>query len=364
MRHAIPGRSSTKKPRNRSAIRNYGGLPVKWFICILVIAVSACVSGAQDLDQNTNSLFDDSQVKTYTPQNILVQGEVQSPIKVELSRLPIRSVPVKELAFENGKQVFRGAYFVNGYSLYDVLDNAKVKKAPANSFKPAVDMYAVVENDKGEKSVFSWGEIYYRDSFDILITKSIQAINPARAKITWPLPAEPRLICGGDLLDIRFLSNPTKITVKSYFEAGASEKPKDIYAPEIRIVAKTGTATIRDIGPSVQKRKYESVLYGHGMGYKEVLNVLGFRLKDVLAEHAALTPEGAGSSIIVASAKDGYRVVFSASEIMNRNDNHDYLLNDLKDQSSGGRYTLIVTPDYFADRDVRSVEKIAVVDID
>ena len=337
---------------------------MKWSICLLFIALFIGSLGAQDLDQNTNSLFDDSEIKTYNPQNILVQGEVQIPATVDLSRLPLRSVPIKELALENGKRVFKGAYFVSGYSLYDILNSVKIKKAPENTFKPAVDMYAIVENGKGEKSVFSWGEIYYRDSFDILITKSVQAVNPARAKIAWPLPGEPRLICGGDLLNVRFLSNPTKITVKSYYEVGAPEKPKDTYSPEIRIVTKAGAASIRDLGPSVEKRNYESVLYGHGMGFKEVLNVAGFRLKDVLSTSVNLAPEHLRNAIVVASAKDGYRVVFSASEIMNRNDNHDYLLNDLKDSPDAGRYTLVVTPDYFADRDVRSVEKIALVDID
>ncbi|HTY62433.1 MAG TPA: hypothetical protein VMG30_09270 [Acidobacteriota bacterium] len=336
---------------------------MKWSFFLVLLAVSLSTLSAQDLAQNTSSLFDDSEVKTYNLQNILVQGEVQAPVTVDLSRLPLRSVPIKELAFENGKRVFKGAYFVSGYSLYDVLNSAMIKKAPGNTFKPAVDMYAVIENAKGEKSVFSWGEIYYKNSFDILITKSIQAINPARAKIVWPLPAEPRLICGSDLLNIRYLSNPTKITVKSYFEADAAEKPKDLYAPEVKVATKAGSASFKDLGPTVQTRTYESVLYGHGMGFKEVLNVTGFRLKDVLAEYAKLAPENSGTSFIVASAKDGYRVVFSASEIMNRNDNHDYLLNDLKDAPNGGRYTLVVTPDYFADRDVRSVEKIVLVDI-
>jgi hypothetical protein len=337
---------------------------MRWSVYVLFMALSLSTLSAQDLDQSTNSLFDDSEVKTYNSQNILVQGEVQIPATVDLSRLPLRSVPIKELALENGKHVFKGAYFVSGYSLYDILNSIKIKKASENTFKPAVDMYAIVENDKGEKSVFSWGEIYYRDSFDILITKSVQAVNPAHAKIAWPLPGEPRLICGGDLLNVRFLSNPTKITVKSYYEVSASEKPKDTYAPEIKVVTKAGAAIIRDLGTAVEKRNYESVLYGHGMGFKEVLNVAGFRLMDALSASIKPAPEHLKNAIIVASAKDGYRVVFSASEIMNRNDNHDYLLNDLKDSPNAGRYTLVVTPDYFADRDVRSVEIIALVDID
>jgi hypothetical protein len=336
---------------------------MKWSLLLFFLCAGISLN-AQDLDQSTNSQFDDSEVKTYNPKSILIQGEVQSAGAVDLSGLPLRSVPIKELAFENGKQVFKGAYFVSGYSLYDILNRAKIKKAPENTFKPPVDLYVIIENDKGEKAVFSWGELFYKDSFDILITKTIQAINPARAKITWPLPEEPRLISARDLLNVRFISNPTRITVKSNFEGGNGEKPKDIYSPEIKIATRTNTASVRDFGASIGQRTNEGILYGHGMGFKEVFNGSGYLLKDVLAAHAPLTPERLKKAFVAIAAKDGYRVVFSASEILNRNDNHDFILNDLKDAANGGRYTLIVTSDFFADRDVRSVEKITLVEID
>jgi hypothetical protein len=177
------------------------------------------------------------------------------------------------------------------------------------------------------------------------------------------LPEEPRLICANDLFNVRFISNPTRITVRSYHGGSASEKPADIYSPEIRMTTKTSSAVIRGIGSSVEKRRYDSVLYGHGMGFKEVLTFTGFLLKDLIAANARLTPEHWREAIAIVSSKDGYRSVFSASEIMNRNDNQDFLLNDLKDSPKEGRYTLIV-PDFFADRSVRAVEKIEFVDVD
>jgi hypothetical protein len=329
----------------------------------LILLISGTMAAAQDRSQSTNSLFDVSEVKTYAPRNILVQGEVQDPGIVDLGRLPIRNTPVKELALENGKQVFKGAFFVSGYALYDILSSKKVKKAPEDTFSPLVDMYAVVENDKGEKAVFSWGEIFYRDSFNILIAKSIQSINPAKIKTSWPLPAEPQLICANDLLSVRFLSNPTKITVLSYHGSAASEKPKDVYSPEIRVVAKRSSAVIRDIGPSIEKRHYESVHYGHGMGFKGVQTITGYLLKNLISANGKITPENLRQDIAVVSAKDGYRAVFSMSEIMNRNDNQDFLLNDLKDSPKEGRYTLIA-PDFFVDRNVKGIEKMEFINID
>ncbi len=335
---------------------------MKLMLRSLILVSLAALAAAQDRGQGTNSLFDVSQSKTFSPGNILVEGEVQNPGAVDLSQLPIRNAPVKELALENGKQTFKGAFFLSGYALYDVLNSKKIKKAPENTFGPPVDMYVVIENDKGEKAVFSWGEIYYRDSFNILITKRIQAINPARVKTSFPLPEESQLICVNDLLNIRSLNNPTKVTVKSYHGA-ASEKPRDIYSPEIRIVAKGSSAIVRDIGPSIEKRHYETLLYGHGLGFKEVLTFAGYPLKAVIAANARIAPEDFGKAIAIVSAKDGYRAVFSVSEIMNRSDNQDFLLNDLKDSPKEGRYTLI-TPDFFADRNVKVVEKIELVNVD
>jgi hypothetical protein len=309
--------------------------------------------------QDRNSLFENAESKSYAVKSIMVQGEVQNPGPVSLDSLPLRSSAIKEMGMENGKQVFKGAFFVTGYSLYDILDGKKFKKDPENKFSPPVDMYVIVENEKGEKAVFSWGEIYYRNSFDILIAKSIWAINPARVKTKWALPEEPRLMCGSDLLNIRFLSNPTKITVKSFHGNLPSEKPKDIYSAEFKIVTGTGSVAIGEIGSSAEIRTLSNISYGHGMGFKDVLNLTGFRLKDLIKPRLSLGD--VRDTIAVVSAKDGYRVVLSASEILNRNDNQDFILVDRKGSADDGRYLLFEAGDFFADRDVRAVEKIELV---
>jgi len=336
---------------------------MKNLFSFLMLSVVLACTYAQDRSQR-NSFFDGSEAKSFALKSVSIQGEVQEPGPVDLSLLPLRSVAIKEVAMEKGERVFKGAFFVSGYSLYDILNGKKFKKAPENTFSPPVDLYAVVENDKGEKAVFSWGEIYYRNSFDILITKTVQAINPARSKTVWPLPEAPRLVCAGDLLNIRFINNPTKITVLSFHGPVPKEKPKDIYSPNISITGKAGSFTVADIGSSVEKRTYSDVGYGHGMGFEGAQNVSGYLLKDIIAANLKLNPDMLGKWIAVASAKDGYRSVFSASEIMNRSDNQDLILLEKKDSPENGRYTLFPTGDYFADRDVKAVEKIELLGAD
>jgi hypothetical protein len=303
-----------------------------FFLILLVVPLTG-----QDRKRLTNSLFDDYEMKTFAPAGVTVQGEVENPGPVDLSSLPLRSTAIKELGLENGKQVFKGSFFISGYALCDVLNGKTPKKVPVNTFGPLVDMYVIVENDKGEKAVFSWGEIYHRDSFELLITRTEQPVYPARAKTTWPLPDGPRLVCGNDLLNTRFLSNPTRITLKSYAAGAPAAKPKDLYAPQIGLATQAGFTIIGDIDSSVERRNCTGVLFGHGMGFKEVLSLKGYVLRDLIASKGRWLPENSRNAFVVISAKDGYRSVFSGSEVMNRNDQQDLLLNDLGDTPDGGR---------------------------
>ncbi len=330
-----------------------------WIMILLVVAATAA---AQQLGHGTNSLFDKSAQKTFDVKTIDVEGEVDSPGLVDLEPLPLRSIPVKELAEDNGRQVFKGAYWFSGYALCDVLNVKKLHKAAGNNFAPPIDAYVIIENALGGKVVVSWGELYYtRDGGNILIAKSVRAIDPANGKTKWPLPENPRLICGNDRLNVRYLNNPTKISVRSYLGTLATKKPDNTYSPEVKIVTPELSASVADMGPAVEMRKYGIVGYGHGGGFKEVQSVTGFLVKDVLAAKVNVSGIGLAKTIVVVSSKDSYRSVFSASEILDRNDNQEFLLIDRKDAQEG-RYSLFVN-DFFLDRNVKAVEKIELVNV-
>lgn len=195
-----------------------------------------------------NSFFERGPAKEYPLKAVYVGGEVENPGPVNLASLPLRGLAVKELALEKGAPVFKGAYYFTGYSLYDILNFKPVKKVNSD-FSPETDLYVVVENDKGEKAVFSWGEIYYtRDNFNALIPKDVRPINPAKGDRTWPLPAVPRLICGGDLYNDRYIANPAKITVKSVPGVFPGEKHAAAFSPELEIVH-GGTTTVVSARP-------------------------------------------------------------------------------------------------------------------
>ena len=222
----------------------------------------------------------------------------------------------------------------------------------------------VVENDKGEKAVFSWGEIYYtRDNFSDLIPKDVRPVNPAKGDRTWPLPAVPRLICGGDLYNDRYIAAPARITVKSVPGVFPGEKHAAALSPELEIVHGGTTTVVSAPAGFLRGRGNPAAAYGHGMGYKGLQTTEGFLLKDILLK-AGVKQQGSGSSLVVISSKDGHRSSFSLSEILNRNDSEDFLVVDKgMDDSDEGRFALFVPSDFFVDRNIRSIAKVEIIKI-
>ena len=328
---------------------------VLFFVCATVFA--------QDASESSPSFFDDSEAKEFSMKPIMVEGEVENPGSVDLSLLPIHSFPFKDVVCGGEKNKFNGAYYVSGYSLFDIINLKKVKKANEAEFKPAVDLYVVVENDNGDKAVFSWGELFYsRDNFRVIISKSIRGINPSKMKMKWSLPEAPVLISGNDAFNFRTISNPTKITIKSFVGTYSKERIKEIYTPEFTVKSTSGNVVVKDIA-GIEKRKFRGLGYGHGMGWKGSDEVEGFVFKDVLKNYITIDEKEIASTVLCVSAKDGYRVIYSLSEIVNRNDMNDFLLIEENGSLEKGKYNLFATPDFFVDRNVRSVEIIEILNV-
>ncbi|MBU1101225.1 MAG: hypothetical protein KKA84_12565 [Bacteroidetes bacterium] len=320
---------------------------------------------AQDINESTATFFDDCKTTEYALGNITVCGEVETEISIELSTLPLRSFPFKEVKqISTDKKRFIGSYFVTGYSLYDIIANVKIKKVNEEEFRPPVDIYVIVENEEGEKAVFSWGELFYsKDNFKSIITKSIAPINPSKGKMEWPVSESTRLICGYDMTNERFISNPTKITLKSAPGEYSKERMENIFSSEIKVIKDDTEIAITEIGDKIRKISFEHIGYGHGRGFKGISQKEGFLLKDILNNVLTFYSNDLRSSLLIVSAKDGYRVTYSLAEIINRNDLEDFLLFDCGEATDAGRFTSFTTADFFVDRNVRSIEKIEIIEI-
>lgn len=327
------------------------------------LALSASGVAAQSGDGQVNSFYERGPVKEYEIRTIFVGGEVAEPGPVELASLPLRSAAVKETAWEEGKPAFKGAYFLTGYSLYDILNKKIVRKA-REDFHPEVDLFVVVENAKGDKAVFSWGEIFYaRDPFGALITRSARSVTAPKHNRDWPLPEESRLAVAGDLYNARFIANPIKVTVKSAPGEYPGKKHQSAYAPEFKVLCGGRETAVRKPGKLAGKRGYVYSGYGHGTGFKGLKETGGWLFKDVLAKTAGVAPQDCAGALVVVSAGDAYRAAYSLCEIVNRGDNADFLVSDRGDDEKDGKYSLLAAPDFFVDRNVRSMAKVEVLKI-
>lgn len=332
--------------------------------CLIVYFVFLNISTAQDKQELTATFFDDNPKVEYTVGNITIAGEIENTVVVNPDTLPLCSFPYKEVKRNGDHLKFIGSYYVTGYSLYDILKNVKVKKSNDKDFHPLVDLYLVIENDSGDKTVFSWGEIFYsKENLKTIITKSVTPINPSKGKMEWKAPESSKLICAYDYSNERFISNPTRITLKSHHGNFSSIKTDSIYSPFINIIHGDETSVLENIPEDLSIVKFENVGYGHGRGFKGINDIEGYDLEVILKRNVKFSSDNIQKSIMIFSAKDGYRVTCSVSEVINRNNQDKILLMDFGDSTSNGRFTTFVTGDFFVDRNVRAVENIEILSI-
>lgn len=317
-----------------------------------------------DADNKTNCFFDNSEIHKLNSVELKVTGEVKLPGLVDFSKLPLHEMIVKETVLENGEDRFLGAYRYVGYSLADILNLFELDKANAVAFPPLVDLYVEIENKSGEKVVVSWGEIYYSNNLDdIIIAVGVARIIPEKSKDMWELPVESKLVVMDDLITARNITNPSKITVKTYkndeiiIEKGKSP----VYSPTIDIIKEK--KTLATLTENINQEKMESVhtiFYGKGRGLHSTKPFEGVGLKKVLTDYVGFDTQKLMNQLIIIVADDGYRNVYTWSEISNRNDQGNILLVCDPKDTKKGIFRLIPTCDFLADRAIKGIDRIII----
>ena len=321
------------------------------------------VSAADPKDRN-NNFYDNADTYELPGGDIMVGGEIENPGPADLTGLEKHSVIVKEaLLGDDGKNHFTGAYRFDGYSLFDILTSRVLKKKNKEEFSPVIDLYVVIENDKGEKVVLSWGEIFYPNNIhNCIIATEVTRIVPGKSGDLWPLPAERKLVIGNDLLGERNISNPVRITVKTPSRSiPVNRDLKPLFSPKITIT--TGTMATAVIDQLNQKYMvtYNTIFYGRGRGIHSTTPFTGAMLKDLLADHIHPGHANLRNSLLLIVGLDGYRAVYSLSEVMNRSDQQEVLLVPCEGQEDGGKFRIFPACDFFSDRAVKAVSEISVI---
>ncbi|MBD3422701.1 MAG: hypothetical protein GF398_21515 [Chitinivibrionales bacterium] len=328
------------------------------FIPVTIFSVLLSTVHSADSVDATNDFYDNEKTHHLKVNPVTVSGEIDHPGKVDFTLLPLRTVIVKEAILDKGKDAFVGAYRYDGYSLYDILNTRTLHKKNANAFKPIIDAFIVVENDAGDEVVISWGELFYPvNPHQILIATQVMRIVPSRTRELWPLPEKARLICAHDLLTERNIANPVTITVRSsekQFKVRKGLKP--LYADTFSIYR--GDSLVEAVAQKpgfVQEFSYDNVFYGRGKGIHGISTFTGIALKEILLPHFPIASSRLSSGYFVVAAADGYRGVFTYSEIANRNDQSETLLVTTRKGEHEGRFKLYPAGDFFSDRAIKAV---------
>lgn len=321
-----------------------------------IFLIAALFLITQTAAAQTNDFYDDAPQNDLRMSDLTIAGEIANPGKVDFSEFSLRQLVVKETAFNGENGAFEGAYQYEGYSLYDILDQIVLKKNNESEFPPIIDLYVEVENAAGEKVVLSWGEIYYPiHRHEILIASKVRRIVPSKTMDLWPLPVDSKLIVASDLYTGRNISNPVKITVKSStMKFRIDRNIPDMYIGELKFFS--GNNLVKSIADGSLEGtmvSYGSVFYGRGMGIHGTTPFKGVMLKDYSNGFYPLNLVNLRTGLFIASAPDGYRAVFTFSEIFNRNDQAEVLIVPMYGVITQGAFLLFPAADFFSDRSIR-----------
>ena len=310
----------------------------------------------------TNNFYDKAETISFLPYELTIAGEILNPGTVDFSRLKKRSVIVKEaLLNDSGGNRFTGAFRYDGYSLFDILNDRIIDKINTEEFQQVIDLYVEIENGAGDKVVFSWGEIYYpADLHKIILATDVARIIPSKTKELWTLPVSCRIVSGKDLLTERNISDPVKITVRSYpksFDTIKGMSP--MYSEAFSMYEDNNNLSkISCIPSGLNENTYNTVFYGRGRGIHSTSPFNGVLLKSVLGKFYPSTRKNLMTGLFCFAAEDGYRMTVSYSELFNRNDQQEFLLIKSPRGEDGGLFRIFPAPDFFSDRAIKSLKDV------
>jgi hypothetical protein len=324
---------------------------------------------AQSVDSSdlTNNFYDNVETISLPTHELTIAGEILNPGTVDFSRLEKRSVIVKEaLLDDSGGNRFTGAFRYDGYSLFDILNDRIINKANAEEFPQVIDLFVEIENAAGEKVVFSWGEIYYpADLHKIILATDVARIVPSKTKELWTLPVSARIVSGNDLITERNISDPVRITVRSYPKSFVTIKGMSpMYSDAFSLYTENNyLSKISDVPASLNENTYNTVFYGRGKGIHSTSPFSGVFLRSVLEKFYPSTRQNLMTGLFCFAAKDGYRMTVSYSELFNRNDQQEFLLTKSPGGEDGGLFRIFPAPDFFSDRSIKSLKEVHFINI-
>lgn len=308
--------------------------------------------------------------------SVSITGTVKQPLNLsieDLCRFKTVRIQLNEILKDRS---YRGAWFYTGVPLRTLLETAYIEKEET-AYKKAIDLAVLVRNKDGKEVALSWGEIFYRNSYDIIIATSATPLKPHHDCSSCHKPEEtesrmkqfdrtigfPKLVVASDEYADRSIENIVSIQVINPSERMPADRSVELFSPSFKVTgAVEKELTVTDL--SGLPHKNMRVLHmGEGKGYHGIDDYSGVLFKEIIKDAGIKTDL---SQIFHISAPDGYKSTFSYGEIFLNRVEDNIMIADIKNGKKiekGGKFVFVPSDDLMADRDIKSVEKIEIIDL-
>lgn len=308
--------------------------------------------------------------------HLSITGVVRQPVNLtdeQLSKLEQVSLKVNEVTRD---AEYRGSFHYRGVPLRTLLDLAHIEKEESG-FSKRTDLAIVVRNAQNKQVVLSWGEVFYRNPAEIVVAVSSSPVMPHKTCRDCHQPEVysrwldqltrevklPKLVVSNDFYTDRSLEAITNIDVVDLHPKIPSERKEDLFSPEFSITGSVATPlTITGLGPYPRAEAFAKQA-GEGKGYHGLKRFEGTPL------HRLLSEAGTGqdmNTVFLISAPDGYRSLVSYGELFFSSSGRNILVADTVSGSplkKNGKFNVIFPDDLSADRWVKAVHKIEVIQV-
>lgn len=307
-----------------------------------------------------------------------ISGIVNHPLSLtmtDLTKFQPTDVQTNDIQ-QNG--TFQGVFNCRGVSLRTLLGVAVIEKKETD-FKKQVDLAVVVKSRTGKQITLSWGEIFYKNPDAVVVAYSSTPIYPHKGadhftdKAVYETMMKtldrkvefPRLIVSGDMFSDRCLESVFEITVVDVRPKVEGKKSPTVFSENFRMVQSGKSDKVIDRLPEGTPETVQLHVVGEGRGYHGTHWISGVSFKKLME------PYQAGfdlNTVFVVSAPDAYRSLISYGELYLNSRGDRIMVADRVDDApigdNGGRFVLYFADDLMADREIKAVGKIEIMNLD
>jgi DMSO/TMAO reductase YedYZ molybdopterin-dependent catalytic subunit len=308
--------------------------------------------------------------------DISITGVVKQPLHLtmqDLSKFEQSSVKLNEVTRDKD---YHGSFQYRGVPLKTLLELASIQKEETDFFKP-VDLIIIIKNKERKQTVLSWGEIFYRNPSEIIIALTANPIMSQKSCKNCHNPETyepwlnqlkrqvgfPKLVVANDFYTDRCLEDITNIEIVDLHAKLPVKKMPELFSPKFTITGATKKSMEFSDLASYPHVQILAKQIGEGKGYHGLRNFRGVPLLELL-DKAGIEPDL--NTVLLVSAPDGYRSLISYGELFLNPEGRNIIIADRVDNqpiTKTGKFVLIMPNDLSADRWVKAVAKIEIINL-